>query len=84
VVADSSGVHTQSVTSLTGHVHPFEIGAVEHAVGSSVELLVPGTKTSVPLGGNVEAFVIVAGGEEAEVVVKTCLFGKLPSPAAGL
>lgn len=63
-LADSFGVHLQSVKSLLkGHVHPIDVDVAEHAVGMSVELIVAGTKTSVPVVGDGESLVMFADGE---------------------
>ena len=81
----------QSVMSLlNGHVHPFDVDVAEHAVGmtvTTVELIVAGTKTSVPGEGDVELLVMFADGELEELTDVTAdeeaaAFGFVRMPVA--
>lgn len=59
-LAESLGVHLQSVTSsLNGQVHPLDVVVAEHALAVSVELTAAGTKISVLAGSVVVVFVTV-------------------------
>jgi len=61
------------MSGLKGHVHPIDVDVAEHAVGmtETVELIVPGTKTLVPLGGNVETLGMFADRELKKLTVVT-------------